>query len=155
MYKASAVRNFAATFRGAAKRFILVCAAVAGLLGAVSAVHPSAADASAKGCTLYGKPAWANFCGEINGSGLYVQNIEGAYAAGGLVGWLCNARLEVQFINTSGGVYATYLSSLQSGCNAAGGWGWTINANARAGTIRFTVLSNGATIAAVQETIKS
>jgi hypothetical protein len=149
MYKASAVRNFAATFRGAAKRFILVCAAVAGLLGAVSAVHPSAADASAKGCTLYGKPAWANFCGEINGSGLYVQNIEGAYAAGGLVGWLCNARLEVQFINTSGGVYATYLSGLQSG------WGWTINGNARAGTIRFTVLSNGATIAAVQETIKS
>jgi len=132
----------------------LVASIVVGATGATVWMNPSIASASAKGCTLYGRPkALASFCGQIIGSGLHVKSFQGAYAAAGLIGWVCDARLKVQFINTSGGVYATYLSSLQKGCNAVGGWGWTLNANAKAGTIRFTLLSNGATVAAVQETL--
>lgn len=139
-----------------AGRLTIVCALLTGAMGAMAWVNPTAASASAKGCTLYGWPRpLASFCGQIIGSGLHVQSFQGAYAAAGLIGWECNARVEVQFINTSGGVYATYLSSLESGCNAVGGWGWTVNANAKPGTIRFTLLSNGATVAAVQETIHS
>lgn len=151
------IRNgFVYKIRASIGRLILVGVIIAGAMGATASIHPPIASASARGCTLYGKPkALASFCGNIVGSGLHVQSFQGAYAAAGLIGWVCDARLKVEFINTSGNVYATYLSSLEKGCNAVGGWGWTVNANAKAGTIRFTLLSSGATVAVVQETIKS
>jgi hypothetical protein len=118
-----------------------------------------AAEASAYSCTgygvgwKYGRPA--QFCADTNGSGLYVRTAGAGFSAPiAWTGWLTNTRVKLEFVDTGGNVYWSALSGLQSGGSAVGAWKWTLNRNMRKGHVRYTLLSNGATIAAVHHTIK-
>jgi hypothetical protein len=145
------------------KLFTMMLASLTILLTSIVTINlfsPTVASASSTGCTFYGEPMYptlarAQFCGKINGSNTYVQSIGGAYIAAGYQGWLSNSSLKVEFLDNYGNVNKTYQSDIQTGYQSVGGWGWTINSYEQPGTIRFTLLSNGATISVVQERIGS
>lgn len=132
---------------------------VAGIGATLLGVGADPAGASAYGCTgygigwRYGQPS--QFCGQIEGSGTWVSWVGAGFSSP--VGWagiVCNSRVRIEFINTSGNVYASRLSSLQSGCSTVGGWRFTINAWAQRGTVRYSLLDNGNVIAVVQHQIR-
>jgi hypothetical protein len=128
-------------------------AAAAGLAALTAALAaPQIASASATGCTHYDYSP-AAFCGSVVGSGTYVQKMGASFLAAGLWGWVCNARVRFDFINTYGHTYLTYYTGLESGCNSVGSWGIWVNRWVSRGTLRFTLLSNGATVSVVQERI--
>jgi len=134
----------------------LVALVLAGSMASVMSVaRAEPAAASAYSCTGYGYLKWAQFCGHTVGNGTYVQTAGAGFSsAAAWAGWLTNTRVRLEFMNTSGHVYLSGLSGQQNGGSAVGAWKWTLNRHVQRGTVRYTLLSNGATIAAVQHTIK-
>lgn len=131
---------------------------VAALTAAGSGLLAQGAHASAYSCTGYGIAVkgvgLSQFCGDTRGSGTYVQSVGAGFSAPiAWMGWLTNTRVQADFINNRGQVYRTYVSSLQSGGSAVGGWRWTLNATMQQGTLRYTLLSNGASVASVSHRI--
>jgi hypothetical protein len=119
----------------------------------------ASAQASAYSCTgygigwKYGRPA--QFCADTQGSGTYVRTAGAGYSAPiAWTGWLENTRVRLEFLDTRGNVYWSATSSQQNGGSAVGAWKWTLNRWMRAGTARYTLLSNGSTIAVVHHTIR-
>ena len=134
----------------------LVALVLAGAMASVfSATRVESAAASAYSCTGTGYAKWAQFCGHTVGNGTYVQTAGAGFSSPvAWAGWLTNTRVKLEFINSSGQVYLSGLSSQQNGGSAVGAWKWTLSRHVQRGTVRYTLLSNGATIAAVQQTIK-
>lgn len=115
---------------------------------AATAVSPEPAAASAYSCSGYGYLGWSQFCADTQGSGTYVRSVGAGFSAPvAWMGWLTNTRVKVEFIDSAGRVYRTLLSSVQSGGSAVGAWKWTLNTNVRAGSVKYTLLSNGVEIA--------
>lgn len=120
----------------------------------------SPAAASAYTCTGYGLGVpkigqTSQFCAQTDGTGTYVRTAGAGYSAPvAWAGWLTNTRIKVEFIDSSGTVYWSAVSAQQNGGSAVGAWKFTLNSNMRAGTVRYTLLSNGAEIAKVQHTIR-
>ena len=117
------------------------------------------AGASAYSCTGYGIGipkigVTSQFCGQTVASGTYIQTLGAGYSAPiAWAGWLTNTRVSVQLINNRGQVYWSATSGQQNGGSAVGAWKWNFYGSAQAGTVRYTLLSNGATIAVVQQSI--
>lgn len=125
-------------------------------LGVSLATAPSAA-ASAYSCAGYGYGlAWGHpqFCGQTIGNGLYVQTAGAGFSSPvAWAGWLNNTRIKAEFIDNRGNVYWSAISSQQNGGSAVGAWKFNINSTMRQGIVRYTLLSNGATIVAVEQRI--
>lgn len=128
------------------------------LVGGLTLADTSPADASAYSCTgygvgwRYGRPA--QFCADTQGSGTYVVSVGAGYSAPiAWTGWLNNTRVRVELIDDGGRVYWASVSSQHNGGSAVGGWKWTLNSHVRRGTVRYTLLSNGAQVAVVQQRI--
>jgi hypothetical protein len=109
------------------------------------------AGATSTRCALYDHVAL--FCARTTGKGTYVDQTFASYGSGGPVGILDNAKLEVQFVNTDGKAYDTIFSALQKGKKTSGGWKWIIDRKMKIGLIRYTLLSNGAVIATIEQSI--
>jgi hypothetical protein len=109
------------------------------------------AGATSTRCALYDHVAL--FCARTTGKGTYVDQTFASYGSGGPVGILDNAKLEVQFVNTNGQAYDTIFSALQKGRKSSGGWKWIIDRKMKIGLIRYTLLSNGAVIATIEQSI--
>lgn len=139
------------------KRVATVLLAVVALLG-VSTLEASPASAFSYGCTAYGVGfSWgrpSQFCGKTAGSGTYVETAGAGFSAPiAWAGWLTNTRVRADFYNNSGDLYWSATSIQQNGGSAVGAWQWTLNRNMQPGIVKYTLLSNGATIAAVEQRI--
>jgi hypothetical protein len=131
----------------------------ASLVFTAGLVNADPAGAYAYSCTgygigwKYGRPS--QFCAQTDGSGLYVRTAGAGFSAPiAWAGWLVNTRVQLEFLDTGGRVYWSALSGQQNGGSAVGGWRWALYGWLRPGTARYTLLSNGATIATVQHTIR-
>jgi hypothetical protein len=109
------------------------------------------AEATATRCVLYDHVAL--FCARTTGKSRYVDQVFASYAAGGPIGILENTKLEVQFVNTNGRAYTTIFSELQEGKKSSGTWKWIVDKKMKVGLIRYTLLSNGAVIATIEQSI--
>lgn len=141
---------------GMRKALVATVLAAAPLGVSVAAAPPAAA--SAFSCAGYGYGfSWgypSQFCGDTKGRGLYVETAGAGYSAPiAWAGWLTNTRIKVEFIDTRGNVYWSAVSSQQNGGSAVGAWKFTLNRNMRQGIVRYTLLSNGAAIVAVEHRI--
>jgi hypothetical protein len=132
---------------------------VAGIVAALAAIAAPTASASSTGCTWYGhgiKYGVSNgsFCGGINGSGTYVNSVNGNFGqtiAG--LDVVCQPSLKVDFYDNWGRWYAWRGGAQRNGCfygafntlPSIGVW-----SNMRAGYARISLLSYGSTVAVVQ-----
>jgi len=139
------------------KQAIALFVVVAALLG-VATFEASPASASAYSCTGYGYGfSWgypSQFCGQTIGSGTYVQTAGAGYSAPiAWAGWLTNTRVRVEFYNQWGQVYWSATSGQQNGGSAVGAWKWGLYRYMQPGYVKYTLLSNGAYIASVEQRI--
>ena len=150
------------TSNGIRKRAVVaiaLCSTVMGLATVSAMVNAPAASASAYSCTGYGV-GWkyghpAQFCARTVGHGTYVETAGAGFSAPiAWTGWLVNTRLRLEFIDTRGSIYLRGLSSQHNGGSSVGAWRWRLNRTVRRGTVRYTLLSNGVQVAAVQQTIR-
>jgi hypothetical protein len=116
------------------------------------------ASASAYSCTVSSRTFNAPtgyFCADTQGSGRYVRSVAAGFSTSNPAHRLCNTRVRVTFIDTRGVAYRTLLSGIQSSCVMYGQTHkWNLNYTARAGHIRYELLSNGAVRSAVHHTIR-
>jgi hypothetical protein len=130
----------------------LAKAALSGLFLVTASLGISnVSGATSTRCAFYDKVAL--FCARTTGKGTYVDQVFASYGSGGPIGILDNVKLEVQFVNTNGNAYATYFSKLQRGKKSSGGWKWILAKRMKIGLVRYTLLSDGAVIASIQEDI--
>jgi hypothetical protein len=96
---------------------------------AVAAALPTAASASAYGCTASGAGLpWYGLnssytCIDVGGSGDTVWLVSGNWMGAGTI---CNYRWAIRFSDASGRVYETDVSPLHVGCSG-GAAKWTMN----------------------------
>jgi hypothetical protein len=142
---------------GVRRRAVLALASLA-VVGSTAVGTATSAEASAYGCTGYGWQVGtyrSQFCGQIDGSGTYVRSVGAGFSAPiAWAGTLQNTRVKIEFVDTRGVTYWTLVSGQQNGYSSVGAWSWTLNTYVRTGTVRYTLLSNGAAYAVVQHTIR-
>lgn len=142
---------------GVRKKAMAVFFAIMVLLGTAT-VTATPANASAYSCSGYGYGfSWgypSQFCGQTIGSGTYVQTAGAGYSAPvAWAGWLSNTRVRVEFYNSWGQVYWSATSYQQNGGSAVGAWKWGLYRHMQRGYVKYTLLSNGAYIASVEQRI--
>jgi hypothetical protein len=147
------------SWRSKLKGAAVAAAIFGGAVGGVATVGAEAAGASAYSCTGYGYGfSWgypSQFCANTVGSSTYVDTVGAGYSAPiAWAGWLTNTRIEVQFFNYYGQNYWTAYSSVQWGGSSVGAWKFALYRWMQPGYVKYTLLSNGAYIASVEQQIK-
>lgn len=134
------------------RRFRMTTTVLSGFCVVIATlVLSTQAGATSTRCALYDHVAL--FCARTTGKSTYVDQVFASYGSGGPIGILENTKLEVQFVNTNGNAYDTIFSALQKGKKSSGGWKWIVGKKMKIGLIRYTLLSNGAVIATIEQNI--
>ena len=143
------------------KRLFTLALAIAALAGSGIATAGSA-SASAYGCTGYGSGvAWqglnvknGTWCGGVVGSGTYIKYVQGNFYTHVALNSVCNFSMKADFYDVNGHWYRWVTTGVYYRCSYASDLpNINMNQNVRAGKVRISLVSNGAIVAAVYESI--
>ena len=143
------------------KRLLALALAIAALAG-TGIVTAGSASASAYGCTGYGTGiSWQGFyvkngtwCGGVNGSGTYINYIYGNFYTHVALNSVCNFSMKADFYDVNGNWYGWRTTGVQYRCSFVSDLPIiSMYQYVRAGKVRISLVSNGGTVAAVEESI--
>lgn len=134
---------------------------VAGLLG-VGVVAAAPAHAAAYGCTAYGtgyeyknvKVKNGTFCGSVTGNGTYIKWISGNFYSHIPGNDVCNFSLKAELFDVKGARYSTGTTKTFNRCSLASDLPrMNVNKSGKPGKVKISLISNGSTVAAIEESI--
>ena len=146
---------------GIKKKLFTLALVIAALAGSGIATAGSA-SASAYGCTTYGHSVtWkgitvknGTWCGGVVGSGDYISYVQGNFYTHLPLDSVCNFSMKADFYDVNGNWYGWVTTGVYYRCSLASDLpNIGMYQNVRAGKVRISLVSNGATVAAVYESI--
>jgi len=146
------------------RKVVFVLAGVVAALAPVAVLYATEAPASASayGCTGYGSGiSWqgmyiknGTWCGSIVGNGTYVSYVGGNFYTHVAINAVCNFSERAEFFDSNGHYYGYVQSPTYYRCSYASDLpNMYLNQYVRRGFVNMKLLSNGGTVATVQESI--
>jgi hypothetical protein len=148
---------------GTAAKAVVLGTGISALALAGSVAFATNASASAYGCTFYGHHVTykgvtvynGTWCGTVTGNGTYVNYVGGNFYTHLVpLDSVCNFSEVSDFYNSNGDYYGYVQTPTYHRCsNASDLPNIYLNRNMRSGYVLMKLIANGATVAAVKESI--